>query len=75
MESNLDTIVDEPLEGSQCTDHDDTGNKTLPDTLWTQFLQDLKKRFLYGSGCNLKKMHHFCNFILGTPSLILTHHF
>ena len=45
MESNLDTIVDEPLEGSQCTDHDDTGNKTLPDTLWTQFLQDLKKRF------------------------------
>ena len=42
MEGNLDTIVDEPLEGSQCTDHDDTGNKTLPDTLWTQFLQDLK---------------------------------
>ena len=42
MEGNLDTIVDEPLESSQCTDHDDTGNKTLPDTLWTQFLQDLK---------------------------------
>ena len=42
MEGNLDTIVDVPLEGSQCTDHDDTGNKTLPDTLWTQFLQDLK---------------------------------
>ena len=40
MEGDLDTIVDEPLEGGKSTDHDDTGNQTLPDTLWTQFLQD-----------------------------------
>ena len=37
---DLDTIVDEPLKGSQCTDHNDTGSKTLPDTLWSHFFQD-----------------------------------
>ena len=45
MEGDLDTIVDEPLEGGKSTDHDDTGNQTLPDTLWTQFLQNLIKKW------------------------------
>merc|ERR1712227_429875 len=40
-EGDLDTIVDEPLESSQCTDHNDTGSKTLPDTLGSHFFQDI----------------------------------
>jgi hypothetical protein len=44
-EGDLDTIVDEPLEGSQCTDHNDTGSESLPDTLWSHFFQDLSGRF------------------------------
>lgn len=31
-EVDLDRVINEPLQGSQCTDHDDTGNQTLPDT-------------------------------------------
>ena len=31
-EGDLDSIVDEPLKGSQCTDHDDPGAQTLPQT-------------------------------------------
>ena len=29
-EGHLDRVVDEPLQGGQRTDHDDTGTKTLP---------------------------------------------
>ena len=29
-ESDLDTVVDEPLEGCEGTDHDDPGSKTGP---------------------------------------------
>ena len=39
-EGDLDTIVDEPLEGGEGTDHDDTGTKSLPDTLWSHLLED-----------------------------------
>lgn len=31
-EVDLDRVVDEPLQGSQSTDHDDTGDQTLPHT-------------------------------------------
>jgi len=31
-EVDLDRVVDEPLQGGQSTDHDDTGNQTLPHT-------------------------------------------
>lgn len=29
-EVDLDGVVDEPLQGGQCTDHDDPGAKSLP---------------------------------------------
>lgn len=29
-QTNLDTIVDEPLKTSQCTDHDNTWHQTVP---------------------------------------------
>lgn len=31
-EVDLDGVVDEPLQGCQGTDHDDTGHQTLPHT-------------------------------------------
>lgn len=31
-EVDLDRVVDEPLQGGQSTNHDDTGNQTLPHT-------------------------------------------
>lgn len=31
-EVDLDRVVDEPLQGRQGTDHDDTGHQTLPHT-------------------------------------------
>lgn len=31
-EVHLDGVVDEPLQGGQSTDHDDTGNQALPHT-------------------------------------------
>jgi hypothetical protein len=40
VERDLDTVVDEPLEGGEGTDHDDTGTKSLPDTLGSKLLQD-----------------------------------
>ena len=39
-ESDLDTIVDEPLESGEGTDHDDSGTKSLPDTLGSHLLED-----------------------------------
>lgn len=32
VESDLDRVVDEPLESGEGTDHDDTWNETAPDT-------------------------------------------
>ena len=40
MEGNLDTIVDEPLEGGEGTDHDDSSAKTVPDTSGSELLED-----------------------------------
>lgn len=31
-EPHFDTIIDEPLQSGQCTDHDDTREETFPDT-------------------------------------------
>lgn len=31
-EVDLDRVIDEPLQGGQSSDHNDTGNQTLPDT-------------------------------------------
>lgn len=31
-EVDLDGVIDEPLQGGQSTNHDDTGNQTLPNT-------------------------------------------
>lgn len=31
-EVDLDRVIDEPLQGGQSTDHDDTRDQTLPDT-------------------------------------------
>lgn len=31
-EVDLDRVIDEPLQGGQSTDHDDTGDQTLPHT-------------------------------------------
>lgn len=31
-EVHLDGVIDEPLQGGQGTDHDDTGHQTLPHT-------------------------------------------
>ena len=38
-EVDLNRVVDEPLQCSQCTDHDDTGNQTLPYT-WNTKITD-----------------------------------
>ena len=37
---DLDTIVDEPLEGGEGTDHDDSSAKTVPDTLGSELLEN-----------------------------------
>ena len=37
-EVDLDGVVDEPLQGGQGTDHDDTGHQTLPHSLETRSL-------------------------------------
>lgn len=41
---HLEGIVDEPLEGSQGTDHEDTHAKTTPDANRTELLEDLTDR-------------------------------
>lgn len=41
---DLEGIVDEPLEGSQGTDHEDTHAKTTPDTNGTHLSEDLTNR-------------------------------
>lgn len=35
-EVNLHGVVDKPLQGGQCTDHDDTGNQSLPHSCKTK---------------------------------------
>lgn len=40
-QSDLDTIIDEPLQGSECTDHNDTGRQTVPHSHEAQLLDDL----------------------------------
>ena len=40
-EPDLDTVVDEPLGGSEGTDHDDPGHKSLPDAHEAELLQSL----------------------------------
>ena len=41
---DLEGIVDEPLEGSQGTNHEDTHAQTTPDTHGTELLEDLTNR-------------------------------
>lgn len=38
-EVDLDRVVDEPLQGGQCTDHDDPGAKSLPHSCYKHFIQ------------------------------------
>lgn len=40
-EVDLDRVVDEPLQGGQCTDHDDPGAKSLPHSCHKQFIQSV----------------------------------
>jgi len=46
--SNLDGIIDEPLGGSECTDHDDTGKQSLPHAHEAKILGDLSSRRALG---------------------------
>jgi len=39
-QGDLNSIVDEPLESSQSTDHDDTGEQSLPQTSETKLLSN-----------------------------------
>lgn len=41
LESNFDTVIDEPLEGGECTDHDDTWSQTVPHSHEAEFLSDV----------------------------------
>merc|ERR1712211_161823 len=42
-ESNLDTIIDEPLESGKSTNHDDPGTKTCPESLESKVIDCLSK--------------------------------
>lgn len=42
-QSDLNTIIDEPLQGSECTDHNDTRRQTVPHAHEAQLLDDLAR--------------------------------
>lgn len=53
-QSDLDTIVDEPLQGSECTDHNDTRRQTVPHAHEAERLDDLAS----GSSLRLVQLGH-----------------
>lgn len=45
-EVDLDRVVDEPLQGGQCTDHDDPGAKSLPHSCHKHLIQSVLMKLL-----------------------------
>lgn len=45
-EVDFDRVVDEPLQGGQCTDHDDPGAKSLPHSCHKHLIQSVLMKLL-----------------------------